>query len=126
MTEQGVLSNSTIVFLIGVEGILEPKWNGYFGDFQICPGGSDWTLLCGRTEDQSAVLGALARLHGLGLTISCLVRASCPSPNQNTLPDLQDALIQRCSEVHKLSLSCLSAIFSGDGGVNSEGSDSLR
>jgi len=65
--------------LVCVEGNLDSKWNDYFGDFRIFPGRDGWTLLYGSLEDQSALLGVLARLHGLGLVIEFLVQSRPPA-----------------------------------------------
>jgi len=62
---------------ICVEGNLDPKWSGYFENLRIFPGGDGWTLLYGSPSDQAALLGALEKIHGLGLTIHCLFQDWC-------------------------------------------------
>ncbi len=72
---------------IFVEGTLDSKWSGYFENIRIFPDGDGWTLLYGSPVDQAALLGALEKLHGLGLTIHCLFQDRCPVSREHLLSD---------------------------------------
>lgn len=54
---------------ICIGGRLDPSWSDWFEGLELNPCGENWTMLCGRVADQSALLGILNKLCGLNLPL---------------------------------------------------------
>ena len=83
-----IQSQNSLCYLVLVSGVLSLKWNSYFGNFFIHTQGEEWTLLCGDSADQSALLGALEKLHNLGLELNFAVKTTLQKANQLS-PDIK-------------------------------------
>lgn len=65
------------LYVITVEGVLDPSWSSRFGEMQILPlpgDSSPQTRLTGWLQDQGALHGVLSTLNGLSLPIVTLER----------------------------------------------------
>jgi hypothetical protein len=61
------------IYLIRIQGTIEPTWSDWFGGFTITQQISE-TLLEGEARDQAALHGILAKINELGLTIISVTR----------------------------------------------------
>jgi hypothetical protein len=61
---------------IVVQGHLDESWSDWFEGLAITPLTNGETALAGDVVDQAALLGALNRLHGLGLALISLRHVS--------------------------------------------------
>jgi hypothetical protein len=58
------------VYSVRVKGVVDAAWASYwFEGFHVTPLPNDETLLTGQVADQSALLGLLSRIQGLGLPL---------------------------------------------------------
>jgi hypothetical protein len=75
------LSNGAAVYTISAKGRIPETWMDVFGDFSICViENGPITILTGKIEDQTALLGVLQNLYTLGLV---LVNVCC-----DEIPDI--------------------------------------
>ena len=63
---------------IRVEGILDRRWAGWFGDLQVSTEGED-TVLVGPVADQAALHGLLTQVRDLGLVLISVRRLDRPA-----------------------------------------------
>jgi hypothetical protein len=68
-----VADNKISIYHILIRESLDEKWHDWFGDFQMISGKGNMTLLCSKTGDQSSLLGALEKIHSLGLTFDLVL-----------------------------------------------------
>lgn len=61
-------------YQIVVQGNLDPKWADWFEGFSMSSRIDGETLLIGEAVDQASLHGALAKVHGLGLTLLMVLR----------------------------------------------------
>lgn len=54
---------------ICIGGQLDSSWSEWFEGFEMYGCGTNWTMLCGRVEDQAALLGILNKLCGLNIPL---------------------------------------------------------
>ena len=56
-------------YRIRIDGHLESRWSGWFGDMQLCREPDGTTVLTGPVADQSALHGLLQLIRDLGLPL---------------------------------------------------------
>lgn len=56
-------------YQIKVKGFLDQKWSDWFDGFTITSQAENETLLVGPVSDQGALLGLLAKIRDLGITL---------------------------------------------------------
>lgn len=71
------------IYCITVEGHLAERWSDWFGGMTIQPDPGGQTTLSGCLADQSALLGVLARIHALNLTLISVHRFVPAEPLQS-------------------------------------------
>jgi hypothetical protein len=64
------------IYAIRVEGQLAELWSEWFEGLAIHTDDSGETILSGLLVDQAALLGVLARIHALNLTLISVNRSS--------------------------------------------------
>ena len=64
---------------VRIEGHLDNRWAGWFGDFTLTPQSDGTTLLRGAVTDQSDLHGVLTKLRDLGVTLISLRRTTTGS-----------------------------------------------
>ena len=70
------------IYCITVEGHLAEHWSDWFGGLSIHPDPGGQTTLSGCLPDQSALLGVLARIHALNLTLVAVCRSAPEAATQ--------------------------------------------
>ena len=71
------------IYHIRVKGNLDEKWADWFEGFVMASRDSGETLLTGAVEDQAALHGVLAKIHGLGLPLLLVAQTDCPCSKKN-------------------------------------------
>jgi hypothetical protein len=66
------MMNKAHIYEIRVEGVLSENWSDWFEGLTVEPTPDEATTLRGMLADQAAMLGVLARIHALHLTITTL------------------------------------------------------
>jgi len=69
-------SGSPTHYEIRVEGVLDSRWEAWFGGLQVTSDGAQ-TVISGLLSDQPALHGLLAKIRDLGL---CLISVRQPDP----------------------------------------------
>ena len=62
------------IYEIRVEGLLTDRWSDWLGGLALQPEANGETTLRGPLPDQAALLGILAHLHALNLTLVSVQR----------------------------------------------------
>jgi len=68
MANQGQIA-SAATYQIRIIGLLDEKWDDWFGGFSVATQENGKTLLSGKVADQAELFGILAKINDLGLTL---------------------------------------------------------
>ena len=71
-------SGSPAYYEIRVEGLLDSRWEAWFGGLRVTSDGAQ-TVISGRLPDQPALHGLLAKIRDLGL---CLISVRQLDPDE--------------------------------------------
>lgn len=69
------MNNGTAsIYEIRVAGRLGEHWSDWLGGLEVRAESNDESVLRGRLPDQAALLGVLAKIHALNLTLTSVLR----------------------------------------------------
>jgi hypothetical protein len=80
------LTQLTTIYIIRVQGHLDPEWSAWFGGLTVNHEADGTTTLSGLVLDQAALHGLLIRIRDLGLTLISVN----PGEAVGALPPLQE------------------------------------
>ena len=64
---------SSVIYIIRIQGSLDEGWSDWFDGMSIQPDPSGQTSIAGPVRDQAALVGLINRIHDLGLVLISVI-----------------------------------------------------